>query len=49
MVMKDIFISHVEEDAQESIAVAKGLEQAGFLVWYYEGMLQQVFLSPADR
>lgn len=32
----DIFISHVEEDAQVALEIAQGLEAAGYTVWYYE-------------
>jgi hypothetical protein len=31
-----IFISHVEEDADITSEVAKGLEKAGYKTWYYE-------------
>jgi len=33
---RDVLISHVEEDAQVAIEVAKALEQAGYATWYYE-------------
>ncbi len=32
----DIFISHVEEDAQIALEIARGLYAAGYTVWYYE-------------
>ena len=31
-----IFISHVEEDAEITSEIAKGLEKAGYKTWYYE-------------
>jgi hypothetical protein len=34
--MADIFISHVEEDAQEALEIALGLEEAGYSTWAYE-------------
>jgi hypothetical protein len=34
--MADIFISHVEEDAQVALEIAQGLEAVGYTVWYYE-------------
>ena len=34
--MSRIFVSHVEEDADLSIRIAKGLEDAGYKTWYYE-------------
>lgn len=34
--MADIFISHVEEDADVALAIADALEAAGFSTWYYE-------------
>jgi hypothetical protein len=34
--MSQIFISHVEEDAQVALDIAQGLEAAGFRTWYYE-------------
>lgn len=34
--MADIFISHVEEDAQIALEIVRGLEAAGYTVWYYE-------------
>ncbi len=34
--MADIFLSHVEEDAEVAIAIADALEAAGFSTWYYE-------------
>lgn len=33
--MSDIFISYVEEDAAVAVAIAQGLEQAGYSCWYY--------------
>jgi hypothetical protein len=34
--MKQIFISYVEEDSEIARSIATGLEQAGYLTWYYE-------------
>jgi hypothetical protein len=34
--MSQIFISHVEEDAQVALELAQGLEAAGYRTWYYE-------------
>jgi hypothetical protein len=34
--MRDIFISHVEEDAHLVIEMAPALEAAGYSTWYYE-------------
>jgi hypothetical protein len=34
--MADIFISHVEEDAQEALNLALGLEESGYSTWIYE-------------
>jgi hypothetical protein len=34
--VKDIFISHTEEDADVAFAVAHGIELAGYSTWYYE-------------
>ena len=34
--MADIFISHVEEDGEIAVALAEGLEAAGYTTWYYE-------------
>jgi hypothetical protein len=34
--MADVFISHVDEDAQIAESFAKGLEDAGFTTWLYE-------------
>jgi hypothetical protein len=34
--MSQIFLSHVEEDGQEAIVIAGGLEKAGYSTWYYE-------------
>ena len=34
--MSDVFISHVEEDASIALAIAQGLEAAGYTTWYYE-------------
>lgn len=34
--MADVFISHVEEDAQLAELLAHALEAAGFTTWYYE-------------
>jgi hypothetical protein len=34
--MKQIFISYVEEDGEIARSIATGLEQAGYLTWYYE-------------
>jgi hypothetical protein len=35
-IVRHIFISHVEEDADVAKAIAKGLEKVGFRTWYYE-------------
>ena len=34
--MYDIFISHVEEDADIALEIALGLEEAGYKTWFYE-------------
>jgi len=34
--MADVFISHVEEDAEVALEIAAGLEEAGYTTWYYE-------------
>jgi hypothetical protein len=34
--MSDIFISHVEEDADVALEIALGLEEAGYSTWCYE-------------
>jgi hypothetical protein len=34
--MSQIFISHVEEDAQIALDIAQALEAAGYRTWYYE-------------
>ncbi len=34
--MADVFMSHVEEDAQTTVVLAASLETAGFSTWYYE-------------
>lgn len=34
--MSDIFISHVEEDAEVALEIAMGLEEAGYSTWCYE-------------
>ena len=34
--MNDIFISHVEEDADVALEITLGLEEAGYSTWYYE-------------
>lgn len=34
--VRDIFISHVEENSDLAIAIAGALETAGFSTWYYE-------------
>ncbi|HUT36837.1 MAG TPA: TIR domain-containing protein [Planctomycetota bacterium] len=34
--MADVFISHVEEDAGIALALAEGLEAAGYATWHYE-------------
>ena len=31
-----VFISYVEEDAEVVLEIAKGLEKAGYLAWYYQ-------------
>jgi hypothetical protein len=35
-IVRHIFISHVEEDADVAKAIAKGLEKVGYRTWYYE-------------
>ena len=34
--MSDVFIAHVEEDAEIALEVALGLEEAGYTTWTYE-------------
>ncbi len=34
--MSDVFISHVNNDADTAIRIANELERAGFSTWYYE-------------
>ena len=34
--MSDIFIAHVEEDADVALEIALGLEEAGYATWCYE-------------
>lgn len=34
--MRDVFISHVEEDSDDALAIAESLEEAGFSTWCYE-------------
>ena len=34
--MSQVFISHVEEDADTARELAAGLEQAGYTAWFYE-------------
>jgi hypothetical protein len=34
--VRDIFISHVEEDAEKALQIAESLEKEGFTTWYYE-------------
>ena len=34
--MSDVFISHVEEDAEIALEIALGLEEAGYTTWCYE-------------
>ncbi len=34
--MHNIFISYVNDDSKTAIAIARGLEAAGFRTWYYE-------------
>src|SRR5262249_27067714 len=34
--MKQIFLSYVEEDSEFARSIATGLEQSGYLTWYYE-------------
>jgi len=35
--VSDVFISHVEEDADSALEIALGLEEAGYTTWCYEG------------
>ena len=35
-VMNDVFIAHVEEDADVALEIALGLEEAGYSTWCYE-------------
>jgi len=34
--MSDVFIGYVKEDSEIAVGVARGLEDAGYRVWYYE-------------
>jgi hypothetical protein len=34
--MSDVFISHVREDSDIALEIARGLEAAGYTTWYYE-------------
>jgi len=34
--MADVFISHIEEDAEVAETIAHSLEGAGYTTWYYE-------------
>jgi hypothetical protein len=34
--VRDVFISHVEEDAEIAEQIAHALEAAGYTTWYYE-------------
>jgi hypothetical protein len=34
--MRDVFVSHVEEDSAEALAIADALEAAGYSTWCYE-------------
>ena len=34
--MSDVFIAHVEEDAEVALEIALGLEEAGYSTWCYE-------------
>jgi len=34
--MSDVFISHVEEDAEVALEIALGLEETGYSIWCYE-------------
>jgi len=34
--VSDVFISHVEEDADIALEIALGLEEAGYTTWCYE-------------
>jgi hypothetical protein len=34
--MREVFISHVEEDRDIAIETAQGLEALGYTTWYYE-------------
>ncbi len=41
--MSEIFISHVEEDADIALEIALGLEEAGYTIWCYE--IDSILLS----
>jgi hypothetical protein len=34
--MSDVFVSHVEEDKDLALEIARGLEAAGYTTWCYE-------------
>ena len=34
--MSYVFISHVKEDADTALEIAAGLEEAGYIAWFYE-------------
>lgn len=34
--MSQIFISHIEEEESIATEIARGLEAAGYSVWFYE-------------
>lgn len=34
--MADVFISHIEEETEVALGIARGLEAEGFTTWYYE-------------
>ena len=34
--MSDVFIAHVEEDADVALEIALSLEEAGYTTWCYE-------------
>ncbi len=47
--VSDVFISHVEEDEGIALAIAQGLQQAGYTTWRYEENSQPRPGRPAGR